>query len=167
LNTLVKQGILKECWGDITKTEMSEILSCAVKMLAEAQHVSADKFKKLAKTLKIGSIKGVDKKGEGKTSKKAGKSTEEMIHETLEKLGEGIKELVNQSEVKAAAEKPVVQPEVKVETPASKPARPAKTAAKASGSVQQKKPTAETAATQLSNELAAMDLLDEARGKKK
>jgi hypothetical protein len=159
LDTLVKQGILKECWGDITKTEMSEILSCAVKMLAEAQHVSADKFKKLAKTLKIGSIKGADKKD--KAGKKAEKSTEEMIHETLEKLGEGIKELVNQSEVKAAAEKPVVQPEVKVETPASKPARPAKTAAKASGSVQQKKPTAETAATQLSNELAAMDLLDE------
>ena len=173
LDTLVKQGILKECWGDISKVEMSGILGKAVKMLAEAQDVSTDKFKKLAKTLKIGSIKGADKKG--KAGKKTGKSTEEMIQETLEKLGEGIKELVNQNQF--VAETPVVQPEAKAEKPVEKPVaqpkakaaapvvekpvRPAKAPAKKATSSVQQKPTAETAASQLSSELAAMDLLGE------
>ena len=173
LDTLVKQGILKECWGDISKVEMSGILGKAVKMLAEAQDVSTDKFKKLAKTLKIGSIKGADKKG--KAGKKTGKSTEEMIQETLEKLGEGIKELVNQNQF--VAETPVVQPEAKAEKPVEKPVaqpkakaaapvvekpvRPAKAPAKKATSSVQQKPTAETAASQLSSEVAAMDLLGE------
>ena len=176
LDTLVKQGILRECWGDISKAEMSEILGCVVKMLAEAQHVSTDKFKKLAKTLKIGSIKGADKKG--KTGKKTGKSTESMLQETLEKLGEGIKELMGQNqfvaetsvvqpeakapEVQPEAKAPEVQPEVKVaaeapvKTKKPQPVRSAKAAAKPTA-----KPTAETAASQLSEQLAAMDLLDE------
>jgi hypothetical protein len=187
VDTLVKQGIMKECWGDISKAEMSEILGCVVKMLAEAQHVSTDKFKKLAKTLKIGSIKGADKKG--KTGKKAEKSTEEMIRDSLEKLGESIKEMMKHNqfvaaeakvepvvvpEVQPEAKAPEVQPEVKVEKPvvekpvvqkpvvqpevkAKKP-QPARSAKAAAKPTA--KPTAETAATQLSNELAAMDLLD-------
>jgi hypothetical protein len=174
VDTLVKQGIMKECWGDITKSEMTVILGKVVKMLAEAQHVSTDKFKKLAKTLKIGSIKGADKKD--KAGKKAGKSTEEMIRETLEKLGESIKEMMKHNqfvaaeakvepvvvpEVQPEAKAPEVQPEVKaaaeapVKAKKPQPARSAKAAAKPTA-----KPTAETAATQLSNELAAMDLLD-------
>lgn len=170
LDTLVKQGIMKECWGDISKSEMSGILSQAVKMLAEAQGVPTDKFKRLAKTLKVGTISGADKEGK-KKGKKTGKSTESMIHETLEKLGEKINELVqNQSVATPVAEtpvveKPVVQPEVNTKKPQT--ARPTKTAAnKATGSAHQK-PTAETAATQLSEQLAAMDLLDEAQGEQK
>ena len=171
VDTLVKQGILRECWGDISKAEMSAILGCAVKMLAEAQQVPTSKFKQLAKTLKIGALDVTAKKG--KASKKAEKSTESMIKDSLEKLGESINEMMKHNQF--VAEAPVVQPEVKAETPVEKPvaqpkakaaapvvqkpARPAKSAAKATN-VQQK-PTAETAATQLSNELAAMDLLNE------
>ena len=183
IDTLVKQGILKECWGDISKAEMSGILSQAVKMLAEAQNVPVSKFKSLAKTLKIGAISGGGKKG--KTGKKTEKSTEVMIQEALETLGQKINDLVSQNQfvaetpvVAPVVEKPVAQPETPVQKPApvvqpeakaaapvQKPVRPAKAAASKATSVQQKS-KADVAASQLSEQLAAMDLLDEAQGKK-
>ena len=168
LDTLVKQGIMRECWVDISKAEMSEILGRAVRLLAEAQHVSTDKFKKLAKTLKIGALDTASKKG--KAGKKAEKSTETLINEALEKLGESINEMMKHNqfvatpvvetpEVQPEAKAQEVQPEAKAATEApvktKKPARPAKAAAKPTA-----KPTAETAASQLSEQLAAMDLLD-------
>ena len=174
LDTLVKQGILKECWGDITKSEMSEILGSVVKMLAEAQQVPVEKFKKLAKTLKIGSIDKVSKsKKEKSKAKKSGKSSEEVIHGMLDKIGQDIQEMLKQNQF--TAEAPIANATVQTEPVATKDIvsekkpvaqvraqtnhKPNRNQKAGSGKPTPSKPqNQDSAVTQLGNELAALDL---------
>lgn len=173
LDTLVKQGILKECWSDITKTEMSEILGHAVKLLADAQDVPVSKFKALAKTLKIRTLDTTAKKG--KSGKKTEKSTEGLLQQVLD----GFKEMqVQMASREAKAEAPVQEPAAApvAETPVQKPAPTPRQATNKNSTKQSNaskqgskasapastKPTAESAASQLSEQLAAMDLLGNA-----
>ena len=163
LDTLVKQGILRECWGDITKAEMSAILGTVVKMLAEAQQIPTSKFKGLAKTLKIGAISGADKEGKKKAKSK---ETDGLLQQVLDGLKEMQKQMASTNEVKAEApaQEPVVAPVVK--TPAAQPAT-SKSSAKQPRStkkptvVSTTKSTVETAVSQLSEQLAELDLLGE------
>ena len=161
LDTLVKQGILKECWGDITKAEMSAILGVVVKMLAEAQQIPTSKFKGLAKTLKISATSGADKEGKKKAKSK---ETDGLLRQVLDGLKE-MQEQMASSEAKAEApvQEPVVAPVAK--TPAAQPATSKNSTkqprAKKPVVASTTKPTAETAASQLSEQLAELDLMGE------